>query len=571
METQPQSPLEVLRENWGFDSFRGIQSDIINSILAGHDTLGLMPTGGGKSITFQVPTLCMEGLCIVITPLIALMRDQVLNLRRRNILATAVYSGMSAVDIERNYDNCILGKTKFLYISPERLETPLFLDKVRRMNVSLITVDEAHCISQWGYDFRPAYLRVKEIRRLCPDVPILALTATATSEVVEDICRQLEFRPDSQVFKMSFERKNLRYVVRYAEDKFGYVLKILQSVKGSAIIYTRSREGTVETAQALVKSGISAEHFHAGLPLADKNLRQQRWQCDNIRVMVATNAFGMGIDKPDVRLVIHLDMPDSIEAYFQEAGRAGRDGQPSWAVMLYNNADIKKMERHIAQEFPPKDFCRQIYDELAYFFQLPMGEGYGSSHEFNINLFCRSFRHYPIGVESALMLLTRAGYITYRDSDDSKSRLMIIVSREDFYYLSSLTGTSERLLRALMRRYSGLFSEYVYIEEETLAFDTALTAQQIYDILIDLTRQRIINYVPRKNIPRITYEKRRIESKHIVFPKNIYEDRKAVFEKHIEAMNEYVTQTEICRSRYLLEYFGEKDAPQCGQCDICVR
>ena len=565
------TPLDVLRENWGYESFRGIQEDIIASIMAGHDTLGLMPTGGGKSITFQVPTLCMEGLCIVITPLIALMRDQVQNLRYRNILASAVYSGMSAVDIERVYDNCIFGKTKFLYISPERLGSDMFREKVKRMHVSLITVDEAHCISQWGYDFRPAYLRVKEVRRMCPDVPVLALTATATPEVVEDICRQLEFKEGRQVFRMSFERKNLHYVVRHCEDKFGQLLHILQSVPGSAIVYTRSREGTKEIASQLVESGVSAQHFHAGLPLADKTLRQQRWQEGATRVMVATNAFGMGIDKPDVRLVIHLDLPDAVEAYFQEAGRAGRDGADAWAVLLCCKADIKKMERHIAEEFPPQEFCRQIYEELGYFFQLPIGEGAGKDHEFNINTFCRSFRHFPTGVESALKLLTRAGYITYRDSDDSKSRLMFIIRRDELYYLRHLSSAQERIINALLRHYTGLFAEYVYIEEELLANETHFDAQQIYDILMELTRLRIINFVPRKNIPHVAYEQRRLETRHVAFGPEIYEERKKIFERHIKAITTYATEQDTCRSQYLLRYFGETNTRPCGHCDVCCQ
>ena len=565
------TPLDVLRENWGYDSFRGIQEEIITGIMAGHDTLGLMPTGGGKSITFQVPALCREGLCLVITPLIALMRDQVQNLRNRNILASAVYSGMSAADIERVYDNCIFGKTKFLYISPERLDSEMFQEKLKRMNVSLITVDEAHCISQWGYDFRPAYLRVKEVRKRCPGVPVLALTATATPEVVDDICRQLEFREGSQVFRMSFERKNLHYVVRQSEDKFGQLLHILQSVPGSAIVYTRSREGTVEMAHQLVESGVKALFFHAGLPLADKALRQQRWQTGETRVIVATNAFGMGIDKPDVRLVIHLDLPDSVEAYFQEAGRAGRDGQDAWAVLLYAKNDIKKMERHIAEEFPPKDFCAQIYEELAYYFQLPVGEGAGQDHEFNINNFCRCFRHYPVGVESALKLLTRAGYITYRDSDDNKSRVMFIMRRDELYYLRHLSSSHDRIISALMRRYTGLFAEYVFIEEETLSTDTGLSSQEIYDLLMDLTRQRIINYVPRKNVPHILYEQRRLETRYIQFPKSVYEERKGVFERHIKGITTYATEQDTCRSQYLLNYFGEKDSPRCGHCDVCCK
>lgn len=566
-----EQPLDILREYWGYEGFRGIQQEIIDSVLAGRDTLGLMPTGGGKSITFQVPTLCMEGLCIVITPLIALMRDQVQNLRRRNILASAVYSGMSSDDVESVYDNCILGHTKFLYISPERLANPLFLTKLRKMRVSLITVDEAHCISQWGYDFRPSYLSIKQIRRELRGVPVLALTATATPQVVNDICHQLDFGQDAQVFRMSFERKNLAYVVRQADDKIGEILHILERVPGSAIVYTRSREGTRELAQHLTESGISATHFHAGMTLLDKDLRQRRWQSGETRVMVATNAFGMGIDKPDVRLVIHADLPDSIEAYFQEAGRAGRDGDRAWAVLLYNRGDLTKMNRRSDMEFPPKDFCAQIYEELAYFFQLPVGEGAGRTFEFNINQFCRSFRHYPAGVESALHLLTRAGYIVYREEDDGKARLMMLTRRDDLYYMSHLTPLDDRVLRAVLRLYAGLFAEYVYVEEDRIAEEAGLSQQQVYDVLIDLTRQRVLNYVPRKHVPRVTYVLRRVDQERVYFSEDVYETRRQVYQQRVQAMVNYCQTGDECRSVQLLRYFGEQKANKCGCCDVCLQ
>ncbi|MCQ2267020.1 MAG: RecQ family ATP-dependent DNA helicase [Bacteroidaceae bacterium] len=566
-----EQPLDILREYWGYDGFRGIQQEIIDSVLAGQDTLGLMPTGGGKSITFQVPTLCMEGLCVVVTPLSALMKDQVQSLRRRGILASAVYSGMSSDDVESVYDNCILGHTKFLYISPERLVNPLFLTKLRKMRVSLITVDEAHCISQWGYDFRPSYLSINQIRRELRGVPVLALTATATPQVVDDICHQLDFGQDAQIFRMSFERTNLAYVVRKADDKIGEILHILERVPGSAIVYTRSREGTRELAQHLTESGISATHFHAGMTLLDKDLRQRRWQSGETRVMVATNAFGMGIDKPDVRLVVHADLPDSIEAYFQEAGRAGRDGARAWAVLLYNRGDLTKMNRRSDMEFPPKDFCAQIYEELAYFFQLPVGEGAGRTFEFNINQFCRSFRHYPAGVESALQLLTRAGYIVYREEDDGKARLMMLTRRDDLYYMSHLTPLDDRVLRAVLRLYAGLFAEYVYVEEDRIAEEAGLSQQQVYDVLIDLTRQRVLNYVPRKHVPRVTYVLRRVDQERVYFSEDVYETRRQVYQQRVQAMVNYCQTGDECRSVQLLRYFGEERADRCGCCDVCLQ
>lgn len=566
-----EKPLQILKENWGYDSFRGIQADIVASILAGHDTLGLMPTGGGKSITFQVPALCMEGICIVVTPLIALMKDQVLNLRRRNILAASIHSGMSVREVNIVYANCIHGHTKFLYVSPERLENETFQHKLKHMNVSLITVDEAHCISQWGYDFRPSYTRIREIRRLLPEVPVLALTATATPAVVEDICRQLDFRDGYNVLRMSFARDNLIYVVREAEDKFAQLLHIIQRVAGSAIVYTRSREGTTDVARFLESNGVKATDFHAGMSMIDKDVRQRRWLEGETRVMVATNAFGMGIDKPDVRLVIHMDIPDSIEAYFQEAGRGGRDGKLSWAVMLYNRSDLSKMKRHAAQEFPPREFCMQIYEELAYFFQIPMGEGAGRTHEFNIGLFCRNFRHYPVGVESALRLLTRAGYITYRDEDEGHSRIIMLARRDDLYYDAYLTPLHDRVLKALLRLYSGLFAEYVFIEEDAIAEEAGLSRETVYNVLLQLTKAGILNYVPRTREPRISYERRRIEARHLLIGRDIYEDRRDSYMERLEAMMKYVTQTSECRSTYMLRYFGEKNAQRCHHCDICTR
>ena len=449
----------ILKQYWGYDSFRGIQEDIIRSIGEGRDTLGLMPTGGGKSVTFQVPALAQEGMCLVITPLIALMKDQVQNLKRRGIKALAVYSGMSRQDIITTLENAIFGNYKFLYISPERLDTEIFRIKLSRMKISLITVDESHCISQWGYDFRPAYLKIAEVRRLLPGVPVLALTATATPEVVKDIQQRLEFREEN-VFRMSFERTNLAYVVRQTENKASELLHILQRMEGSAILYVRNRRRTKEVTEWLQQQGITADFYHAGLDDAVKDIRQQRWQKGESRVMVATNAFGMGIDKPDVRLVIHLDLPDSIEAYFQEAGRAGRDGQKAYAIILYAQSDSTTLRKRIPDNFPEKDYIRDVYEHLQYYYEMAMGDGLGCVREFDIEDFCRKFKYFPVPVDSALKILTQAGYLEYTDEQDNASRLLFSVGREELYRLRELGEDMDRLIQAALRSYTGLFTDY---------------------------------------------------------------------------------------------------------------
>lgn len=561
--------LDILKRYWGYDGFRGVQADIVQSIGAGHDTLGLMPTGGGKSITFQVPGLALEGVCLVVTPLIALMKDQVAHLRERGILAAAIYSGMSHDDILGTLENCILGRTKFLYVSPERLSSDLFRTKLRHMTVSFITVDEAHCISQWGYDFRPAYLEIAEIRKELPQVPVLALTATATPQVADDICRRLSFRETGHVFRMSFERKNLYYYVRRADDKMQELLHILQQTKGSTIVYTRNREQTREVARALMAQGLTAVYYHAGLTSLDKDVRQRAWSEGEFRIMVATNAFGMGIDKPDVRWVIHMDVPDSVEAYFQEAGRAGRDGKPAYAILLTNAYDKAKLRRRIAEQFPEKTFIAQIYEELSYFLEIALGDGFQVTREFNLEAFCREYRHFPVPVVSALNILTRAGYLQYRDEDDAHSRVLFIMTRDELYRLYRVSERTERVLQALMRCYSGLFSQYVTIEEAQLAQQTGLSADEVYEVLLDMTRQRILHYVPAKRIPRITYLTRRIESERLVIPAGVYEDRLEQYKQRIEAVIHYVEDTAHCRSQLLLAYFGEESQTRCGHCDVC--
>jgi ATP-dependent DNA helicase RecQ len=562
---------EILKRYWGYDNFRGIQEEIIESIGNGHDTLGLMPTGGGKSITFQVPALSKDGICIVITPLIALMKDQVRNLRERGIKAIAVYSGMTREEIIVALENCIFGDYKFLYISPERLDTEIFRTKLRSMKVSMITVDESHCISQWGYDFRPAYLKIAEIRQLLPDVPVLALTATATPEVVDDIQRKLDFKEESRVFRMSFERNNLAYIVRPTENKQEELLHILNKVKGSAIVYTRNRKRTREVAELLNDNNLSATFYHAGLNNDVKDLRQKEWLQEEKRVMVATNAFGMGIDKPNVRIVIHMDMPDSPEAYFQEAGRAGRDGQKAYAVLLYAKSDKVNLKKRITDTFPDKDYIKDVYENLQYYFQMAMGDGLGCTLAFNLDEFCRNFKHFPVQADSALKILTRAGYLEYTDEQDNGSRLIFTLRRDELYKLQEYNADTEKLLNTILRSYTGLFTDYAYISEESLSVRTGLSRQQIYDTLVMLTQRRILHYIPQKKTPYIIYTKERQEKNRLHFSKEVYEDRKESYAKRIESMIEYASAEENCRSRMLLRYFGEKNEHNCGQCDVCLQ
>ena len=567
---------DILKQYWGYDDFRGIQQEIIESIGSGHDTLGLMPTGGGKSVTFQVPAMAMEGICIVITPLIALMKDQVHHLRQLGIRADAIYAGLQHNDILRILENCILGSTKLLYVSPERLSSQLFQKKLSHMQVSFITVDEAHCISQWGYDFRPAYLEIANIRHLLPDIPILALTATATPRVVKDIQDKLSIQNTSDtlsgfnVFRMSFERKNLTYLVKNAPDKHYELIHTLQLIEGSAIVYVRSRRHAREIAEHLNESGLSTTFYHAGLEQADKDRRQRDWQHDRTRIMVATNAFGMGIDKPDVRVVIHYDCPDSLEAYFQEAGRAGRDGKKAWAILLYNNSDNGKLQKRIEDTFPPRDYIKEVYEHLAYYYQIATGDGYGVTHEFNIDEFCQRFHHFPIRVHSALQILERAGYIDYDEEADNQARVRFLVGRDELYQLNLVPPEEERVIVALLRNYGGLFADFGYIDESIIAQDAGLTQDQTYNALKTLSLRHLIEFIPRKQIPYIRYLQRREDPEHIVLTREVYEDRLEQYRERIQAILRYAQTDSCCRSRQLLSYFGEKDAKNCGQCDVCL-
>jgi ATP-dependent DNA helicase RecQ len=559
----------LLKEYWGYDSFRGVQKEIIESVCAGRDTLGLMPTGGGKSITFQVPALVFEGVCVVITPLIALMKDQVQHLRRKGIRAAAIYSDMSRDSIVQTLENAIFGGVKLLYVSPERLSSELFRTKLRHMQVSFICVDEAHCISQWGYDFRPSYLEIADIRKDLPDAPVLALTATATPDVVDDIQERLAFR-EKNVFKMSFERKNLAYIVRHTTDKLQQLTHILNCVEGSSIVYARSRRRTKEISDYLNEQGFSSDFFHAGLDSMVKDARQRDWQEGRKRIIVATNAFGMGIDKPDVRTVIHMDCPSSIEAYYQEAGRAGRDGKKAYAILLYNDNDHAKLQKRIADTFPEKNFIRQVYDQLAYFYQIATGSGYNSIFEFPIDKFCATYKHFPVQVDSALKILDRAGYIEYMEEQDNQARVMFCLERDDLYRLHGNTKEEDQIIIALLRSYSGLFNDYVYIDETFLSSQTGIKQTFVYQTLKGLSQKRILKFIPQKRTPFIRYRQRREESQHLIFPPAVYEDLRNRFAQRINAILQYIETDNQCRSRQLLRYFGEKRSQDCGQCDVCT-
>ena len=563
------SYLDILHKYWGYPDFRGIQREIIESIGAGKDTLGLMPTGGGKSLTFQVPALAQEGVCIVITPLIALMKDQVEHLRHKGITAAAIYSGMSRDAIVTTLENCIFSGVKLLYISPERISSDLFQIKLKHMKVSFITVDEAHCISQWGYDFRPSYLQIAVIRKLVPNVPILALTATATPDVIDDIQERLGFT-EKNVFRMSFERKNLVYVVRQAEDKEAEMVHILQSIPKTAIVYCRSRKRTKEVAQLLMQYGISATWYHAGLEPAVKDQRQSEWQHDKVRVIVATNAFGMGIDKADVRVVVHMDCPSSLEAYFQEAGRAGRDGQKAYAVLLYNGHDNRTLQKRIEDTFPPKEYVQQVYEHLAYFYQIGVNSGEGCTFEFPIDKFCATFKHFPIRANAALILLQRAGYIDYEPNPDNNARVRFLLRRDDLYRLDSLSEKENDVVISLLRNYGGLFTDYGYVDESYIAQEAGLDRNQTYLVLVNLSKKRIIDFIPRKSIPLISYKRDRVDGSDVILDKSVYEERKEQFQKSINSVINYAQNDRVCRSRQLLYYFGEKKSVDCEQCDVCL-
>ena len=559
--------LNILKQYWGYNDFRSIQLDIIKSIGEGRDTLGLMPTGGGKSITFQVPALAQEGTCLVITPLIALMKDQVQNLRKKGIKAAAIYTGQSRNEIIKTLENCIFGGVKLLYISPERLSSPIFQTKLSHIKVSFITVDEAHCISQWGYDFRPAYLKISEIRKLKP-APVLALTATATAKVIDDIQTQLAFE-QKNVFRMSYERKNLAYIVRKTNDKISELIHILSRINGSAIVYVRSRRRSKELSAILEDNGIPSTFYHAGLEPSVRDERQKLWHDNKKRVIVATNAFGMGIDKPDVRVVIHMDSPDSIEAYFQEAGRAGRDGMKSFAVLLWNNGDPAKLKKRINSNFPPKEFISDVYEHLAYFYQIGVGSGSGHTFAFDIGRFCVTYGYDSIRVDSALRILQNAGYLRYETEPDASARVHILLKRNELDRLNELTPQEDSVITTLLRSYGGLFTDYEYIDESIVATFSGLSQHETYQTMKSLSMRHIIHFIPQRKTPFITFVQDRAE--FINLPANIYDDRKTEFIKRIESVIAYASDDYICRSRQLLRYFGENIQSDCNQCDVCSK
>ena len=560
---------EILKKYWGYDAFRPLQEDIIRSVGAGRDTLALMPTGGGKSLTFQVPTLAMDGLCLVVTPLIALMKDQVDNLRRRGIKATAVYMGMTTTEIDTQLDNCIFGDYKFLYLSPERLTTERFLTKLRAMHVCLLAVDECHCISQWGYDFRPSYLRIADIREaLLSHVPVLALTATATPRTVDDIQEKLHFRAPN-VLRKSFARPNLTYTVQRCDNKQTELVHILQRTQGSAVVYIRSRKRTAEIASALHAEGITATFFHAGLNRDQKAERQRAWMDGQQRVMVATNAFGMGIDKSDVRLVVHIDIPSSLEEYFQEAGRAGRDGNAAQAIALCEPRDAQRLHNRITNEYPERDLILRVYDALGSHLGIASGYGLFTTHDFSLETFCTIHHFSFIHAYHALKILELSGYLIYEEEPENASRVRILVTREDLYDLAHNTPHTDIVLRELLRSYSGLFADYVFIDEELLATRGQLTRAEVCEALIQLSRAHIISYIPRRDTPRITFTRSREEPRHVRIPRSAYEERLERSQDRIKHVIEYITDDRHCRSRLLLRYFGELHTADCRRCDVC--
>lgn len=558
---------DILYQYWGYNSFRPLQEEIIMSVLSGRDTLGLMATGGGKSLTFQVPAMAMEGVCIVITPLIALMKDQVDNLRRRHIKAAMIAQGMTRRERNVVFENCINGAYKFLYVSPERLSTDMFINRLREMQVSLIVVDEAHCISQWGYDFRPSYLRIASLREQLPDVPVLALTASATPVVADDICNRLQMRNPNRL-RLTFARPNISYVVREGENKIQQLIHIAERVPGSAIVYVRSRKRTQEISQELQQDGFTATFYHAGLSAEDKNERQRRWSEGEIRIMVATNAFGMGIDKPDVRLVVHIDIPNSPEEYYQEAGRAGRDGNRSYAVLLYGKSDKATLRRRVTESFPDKDFIRQTYERACNFIGIAVGEGAEQMREFSLNKFCQTFNTQTTQTLSALEILTQTGALEFIEESDSLSRVMMEMRRDALYDLPDMDETTDRVLQCLLRSYTGLFADYVMIHEELLQYRLALDAQTVYESLLRLSRMGVLHYIPRRRTPYIYLPVRRVEGKYIDIPRSVYEDRKARMSERVEYMIDYANAGS-CRASMLLRYFGEEPEADCDTCDNC--
>lgn len=559
---------EILRHYWGYDSFRPLQEDIIRSVLAGNDTLGLLPTGGGKSITFQVPALALDNITVVVTPLISLMKDQVDNLRQIGIKAVCLHSGLTPSETRLGLDRCRLGKAKLLYVSPEKLQSENFIARLRSLHVSMIVVDEAHCISQWGYDFRPSYLKINQLRNYFKNAPVLALTASATPEVVADIMLRLKFRQPAALFRKSFSRPNISYIVRHDLHKAHQLLNVLSHTQGSAIVYVRSRKRTAEIAQMLNDEGISALHYHAGLAPEEKDQRQEKWKQGLVRVIVATNAFGMGIDKPDVRVVVHMDLPGSLEEYYQEAGRAGRDGLKAYAVLIVSRYDKARLTRAVNIAFPPKTYIQRIYELVGNFLDVAVGEGYGHVYEFNREKFIQTFSLDEQLVRSSLTLLSQASYIEYTDDVTTQSRIMMACSKNELYN-TDICAADERILSVILRCYTGLFSDFVYISEQYIARTANVSEQDVYETLIRLSRMHVIQFVPRKTTPYIYYTTSRELPKHVLLPRAVYEEQRERMITRIEAIKQYAFSDEKCRVQTMLEYFGETNTEPCQTCDIC--
>ena len=561
---------ELLKQYWNYEEFRSLQEEIIRAVLSGKDTLALMPTGGGKSITYQVSALAMEGMGLVITPLIALMKDQVEDLKARNIPAEALYTGMAPDQVESVINKCIYNGIKFLYISPERLASEKFRTRLKQMQVGLIAVDEAHCISQWGYDFRPSYLRIAEVRTFFPQAPVLALTATATPEVVRDIQKQLNFR-EEYVLSKSFRRDNLAYVVRKVNNKLDELLHILSRVQGSAIVYVRKRDRAEELSRFLNENGIGSDFYHAGLSPLLREKKQEDWKDNLVRVMVSTNAFGMGIDKPDVRVVVHFDIPDTPEAYFQEAGRAGRDGQKAYAVLLCNEATVTALKERITQGYPDKSFIRRVYECLGNYFQIAEGAGEGFAFEFDVIDFIRNFKLDQVRTLSALNILQVGGYLECTTNVNSRSRICFLVSRERLDSYVPENEFTERLLILLMRRYAGIFVQYIYLNEQALADELGANRRRVYEALITLARVKIISYVPGNDRPYVVYHQPRLPVGYVTIGKEAYEDRKKAYEGKVREMVRYIEEPDTCRQLSLIRYFGQKETIPCGICDVCLQ
>ena len=559
----------ILKKYWGYSAFRPGQQSVIESILQGRDTLALMPTGGGKSLTYQIPALAKEGLCIVVTPLISLMKDQCDKLRSRGISAVAVHSGLSYSQIDILLDNCVYGDVKFLFVAPERLATEVFRLRVQRMKVALLTVDEAHCISQWGYDFRPSYLRIAEVRRYMPDVPVLALTASATPRVVEDIMDKLQFSTPN-IIRNSFARPNLSYAVRHVEDKEEQLLRIINNVEGSGIIYLRSREGCEKLTENLINQGISVSYYHAGLPHAEREIRQEEWIEGKVRIMVATNAFGMGIDKADVRFVIHYTECDSLENYYQEAGRAGRDGKRSYAVLLTSADDRRRIVQLADSEFPPIEQVKLIYDKIGSYLQVAIGDGYSSAFTFDIYDFCHREHLYAGTVRAALKLLQQNGYLTLTDEMTNPARVIFTVSRDDLYKIPIARQDLDDVMRAMMRLYNGIFTEFRPIEESRIAAVSGYSVEHVKQMLKLMWQMHIIRYIPVNHLPLIFYEVERLDIKNLYISPESYLHRRELVHERLDAMQQYADNDTECRSMVLQRYFGDTEATPCGVCDICL-